>query len=111
MRDDEASVLDMVTAGRLALAYVAGMSKSQFDHDTKTQDAALRRLTILGEAARRVGADYQTKHQDIDWSGLIRMRDKVTHGYDVVDLDIVWGVLQQDLPAVLTALERLVPER
>ncbi|MFN2544808.1 MAG: DUF86 domain-containing protein [Actinomycetota bacterium] len=100
----------MLNAARVALSHVGRMSKDDFREDIKTQDAVLRRLAILGEAGRRVSDDFKRGHPEVDWSGAIRARDKVTHGYDVVNLDRIWEIIQDDLPGLIRLLEPLVSE-
>ena len=85
------------------LRYVAGMSFEAFAADERTQDAVIRNLEILGEAAKNVMRDdpaFADTHQDIPWSLMYRLRNRVSHGYFDVDLQIVWSTVQEALPAV-----------
>jgi uncharacterized protein with HEPN domain len=106
----------MLTAiGRIA-AFTSGMAEAEFLHDTKTQDAVMRNLEIIGEAAHNVlrrHAEFASTHPQIPWRLDYELRNSVSHGYSDVDLEIVWATTRDDLPALeeqLTALLRAIPE-
>ena len=107
MRRDQASVLDMVQAARLALEFVRGIEREDFWSDAKTQSAVIHQLMILGEAAHRLSIPYRTRHARSPWPQIIGMRNRMIHEYDEVDLEEVWRTLQADLPSLLERLERL----
>ena len=66
-------------------------------------------LEILGEAANRVPPEEQAKHPHIPWQQLIGLRNRLIHGYDQVDLDILWQIVTRDLPALTEELARIAP--
>jgi uncharacterized protein with HEPN domain len=66
-------------------------------------------IQTLGEAARRVSAEFQRSHPEIPWKQIIGMRHKVVHDYLHVDYDIVWAVATADLPPLILDLEKFVP--
>ncbi|MGQ0600110.1 MAG: HepT-like ribonuclease domain-containing protein [Anaerolineales bacterium] len=66
-------------------------------------------LQVIGEAARRVSAEYKTQRPTVPWSAIIGMRHKVVHDYLAVDYDIVWQTATQDLPVLILTLAGLVP--
>jgi uncharacterized protein with HEPN domain len=72
-------------------------SFDQFLADTKTQDAILYNLIIIGEAANQISDDFQERYHEIPWSAMIGTRNIIIHGYDQVKLQIVWKILQRDL--------------
>ena len=65
---------------------------------------------VLGEAVKRLSPEFCAEHPEIPWRPMAGMRDRLIHGYDVVDLDEVWLVLERDLPDLLQRLEPLVPK-
>jgi uncharacterized protein with HEPN domain len=106
---DLAWVLDMLQASRKALNYARGLSEEQFGASSLHQDAILRQLTIVGEAAKRVSVEFRVNHHGIPWRHISGFRDVVVHDYARVDLQEVWRIVQQDLPTLITLLEPLVP--
>ena len=109
MSRDEAALLDILNTAQAAQRFVAGMSDVQFLADDKTQSAVLHQLLVLGEAAKRVSAEFRTSHPDIPWRLVTGMRDNLIHEYDEVDVDTVWDTVARDLPSLIAAVEPLVP--
>jgi len=108
---DDATLLDILRAARLALEFRGGLEKAAFLTDLKTQAAVLHELLVLGEAAKRLSAAFREEHPDVPWRAIAGMRDRLLHGYDDVDLDLVWKTVDEDLPALVTRLEALAPGR
>ena len=109
MSRDPQYLLDIVEATRLAMRYIAGKTQDEFRQDTLCQDAVIRRLEIIGEAARRLSPEARTTLPELTWHAMIGMRNLLIHEYDGVDLDIVWDTITTDLPALFKALEPLAP--
>ena len=65
-------------------------------------------VEIIGEAANRVPEDFQEDHPEIPWAQIIGMRNRLIHGYDDVDLNFLWSVVQDDLPGLIVQLEKLL---
>ncbi len=108
MQRDQAYLLDILKAAELALAYVKGVSEEKFITDTQLQDSVIRRIEILGEAARRISPETQAAHPNIPWREMIGMRNMMIHDYDDVDLHVVWQTVQQDLPHLIAEIKPLV---
>ena len=108
MDRDLTYILDIVEAARLALSYIEGMTHDEYVADIQCQDSVIRRLEIIGEAARRVSVEFRSAHSELPWSEMIGMRNILIHKYDDVDLDTVWRTVVGELPNVLAALEKLV---
>ncbi|MGQ9850170.1 MAG: HepT-like ribonuclease domain-containing protein [Aggregatilineaceae bacterium] len=109
MLRDLTYVLDMLIAARYIQAYMAGIDRAAFEQDAMRQDAVIRRIEIIGEAAKRISAEFQAAHREIPWQQVAGMRNRLIHGYDEVSLAIVWNVVQHDIPALIAQLEPLVP--
>jgi uncharacterized protein with HEPN domain len=73
------------------------------------QDAVIRNMEIIGEAAKRVDDDYRTAHPQIPWRGMAALRDVLIHQYDGVDLDKVWAVVEGDLLPIKQAIRVVLP--
>jgi uncharacterized protein with HEPN domain len=68
-------------------------------------------LLVLGEGAKRLSTVFRDEHPDVPWKAIAGMRDRLLHGYDDVDLDLVWKTVDEDLRALLKRLEGLAPRR
>jgi uncharacterized protein with HEPN domain len=111
IKRDDATLLDIARAARLALAFKGEANKAAFLNDPKTQSALLHQLTIIGEAVKRLSAEFRKDHSNIPWALMAGMRDNLIHGYDAVDLDEVWQTVETDLPVLLSAIEPLLPSQ
>lgn len=108
-RDPEA-LIDILEAIKLILQYAEGQDFDALAANIEKQDAILRRITIIGEATKRLSRDFRDQHPDIPWKEMAGMRDVITHDYDEVDLEEVWIVIRQDLPQLLPKLESLASD-
>jgi uncharacterized protein with HEPN domain len=108
---DDATLLDILRASRLALEFRGQLDKASFLNDLKTQAAVLHELLVLGEATKRLSADFRDGHPDVPWKAIAGMRDRLLHGYDNVDLELVWKTLDEDLPTLVARIEGLAPRR
>jgi uncharacterized protein with HEPN domain len=100
----------MLTAANDARRFIDGMSKEDFLADKRTQQAVVMCLVIIGEAAARImdkHSQFVADHSEIPWRGMRGMRNRVTHGYFDVDLNVVWDTTQTALPNLLLQLERV----
>src|SRR5690606_1299469 len=98
MSRDEAYLLDILEAARLALAYAREMSQESLEADQMRLDAIIRRLEIIGEAARRISETFRNKYPEIPWREMAGMRNQLIRNYDEVDLDILWDVIEHHMP-------------
>lgn len=80
-----------------------------FAADTKTQDAVIRNLEIIGEAAKRLDEDFRAAFPDIPWRRMAGMRDVLIHQYEGVDFDEIWRVVERDLPSLKETILRVLP--
>ncbi len=111
MRRDRAYMQDIIDAARLAMSYLNGLSEEDFAHNIQVQDAVIRRIEIIGEAARRVSPETRAAHPEVPWSEMTGMRNLLIHDYDDVDAHVVWNTVRQDLPPLVAALESLAAGR
>ncbi|MDY6990917.1 MAG: DUF86 domain-containing protein [Thermodesulfobacteriota bacterium] len=108
MQRDRVYLLDILEAARLALEYVGEKTKEAFLEDVLCQDAVIRRIEIIGEAARRVSEETQQAFPELPWNEMIAMRNVMIHDYDGVDMVIVWDTIKKDLPPLIAELEKTV---
>ena len=91
--------------------YLRDFDRGAFERDTRTQDAVIRNLEIVGEAARNIlnnDPAFAAAHPDIPWAVAYRMRNALSHGYADIDLTTVWSTVQQDLPELERKLSNLL---
>jgi uncharacterized protein with HEPN domain len=110
-RTDADLVEDIVEAITRIERYTAGLTLRAFLVDTKTQDATVRNLEIIGEAAKGLSSSFKKKHKVVPWQEIAGMRDRLIHDYAGVNWDIVWDVLQTKLPELRSHLEMLEEPR
>jgi len=109
MQRDPAYLLDIRDAARLAIQYVAGKTYEDFLSDVQCQDAVIRRIALLGEAARRTSEETRKELPQFPWREMVSMRNLVIHEYDDIDLSVVWDTVNKNLPDLLTLLDDVVP--
>lgn len=97
MKDDRIYLLHVRDAIQYILEYTATGKEGSFA-DRKTQDAVVRNLEIIGEATKRVSGLLKDAHPDISWKPIAGMRDKLIHDYFGINLQLVWDVVERDLP-------------
>ena len=109
MWKDEAYLLDILIAARKAQEFTNGLDGPGFAENELVQQATLRCLEIVGEAARHVSDDFQALHSEIPWSEVIAFRNRLAHDYFNIDLQMVWDIVVSDLPGLIAQIEPWVP--
>lgn len=104
-RDDATRLRHMLDHAKEALSLVQGRSRGDLDRDRTLNLALVRLLEIIGEAAARISPDLRQARSDIPWLSIIGLRNRLIHGYDAVDFDVLWQILQEDLPILVEQLE------
>jgi uncharacterized protein with HEPN domain len=103
------ALADILNNARYAREFLADVSFAAFEADIKLQYAVIRALEICGEAAKRIPEPVRILYPGIEWRALAGMRDRLIHGYDVVNPGIIWKTVKDDLPGVVAALEKGTP--
>ena len=91
--------------------YTEDIDEVAFLESELIQDAVLRNIEIMGEAARnieRTAPAFATKHADVPWTVIYTMRNRISHGYFKVDLEVVWKTVQNDLPELAERVGKLL---
>jgi uncharacterized protein with HEPN domain len=89
--------------------YTADLDEAGFLNSELVQDAVIRNIEIIGEASnniQRVAPEFAAQHDDIPWLVMYTMRNRVSHGYDTVDLEIVWKTILGDLPNLYSKIQQ-----
>jgi uncharacterized protein with HEPN domain len=108
-RDETLYLVDMREAVERILRYTTA-GRDAFLADPMIQDAVIRNLEVMGEAVRRVSADTRSAHPEIPWKQIAGTRDRVIHGYFTVDLEIVWEIVETELPSLHQRLASLATD-
>lgn len=107
---NNAALLDMVQAAQEIQEDILNLSSYEDFLDNRLiQRAVERNLGIIGEAARRLTEEFRAQHSEIDWSGLIGLRNVIAHQYDRVNQREIWSIVIMKLPPLLNQLTALLP--
>ena len=98
---------DMINFAEKVLEYTHGLSQADFVLNRLVFDATLRNLELIGEAATHIPEEVRKIHQEIPWRMIIATRNKLIHGYLGIDDDILWSIVQDDIPSLLPLLKSL----
>jgi uncharacterized protein with HEPN domain len=100
----------MLDHAQEAVVLSQGKSRADLDRDRLLELALVRLLEIVGEAASRVSEEDSARYPEIPWPQIVGLRNRLIHGYDAVDLDILWQIIEHDLPPLITALETILEQ-
>ena len=84
-----------------------GGERATFYDSKMVQDAVVRNLQTLAESTQRLSEALKNTEQGVPWRAIAGFRNVLTHGYLDVDLEVVWSVVEQDLPELASAIERM----
>lgn len=109
-RDPEVALRQLISHAREAVNISEGKTRDDLDTDRLLNLALSRLIEIVGEAANRVPAEVQDQYPDLPWIQMIGARNRLIHGYDSVDFDILWAIVSHDLPIVIARLDDILRE-
>ena len=105
MKKDEPYVLHILDAVSSIRKFCKGKTKREFLANEMLREAVVRKLEIIGEAAKRLSKEFRSSVPSAPWTAIAGMRDKLIHGYFGVDLNAVWKTVKDDLPDMITKIE------
>ena len=106
-RNNALLIADMLLAISKIKTSTKGLDFDSFMADSRTVDAVERNFEIIGEAANQLSPAFQNEHDEISWYSVISFRNRLIHGYFGVDYQILWTILQEDLPELEIQLSKL----
>ena len=109
MQRDLGWVVDILLACRDIQDCTHGLSRQDFEANKTVRHAVVRCIEVIGEATKRISPAFRAEHPEIPWQAMAGMRDRLIHEYDRVDLDVVWNVVERDVPDLVARLEPLAP--
>ena len=89
------------------LSYTEGMDQEAFAADTRTFDAVLRNQELIGEAATHIPQAVRDEHPETGWRRIVAISNRIVHGYLGIDEDVVWDIVQSDVPELLRSIQFL----
>ena len=107
MNRDPEYLLDMLLSARITINYLEGRSIDDLENSVLLQDAVIRRLLIVGEAANRISQATKERLSAIPWRLIKGMRNRLVHEYDDLDLATIWETVQKSLPILVVELEEV----
>lgn len=110
IRRDLDYLSDLQEAIDRAIQYTRNLTWEEYLEDRKTQDAVIRNLEIIGEAAKLISDEFRLRYPDLPWREMSGTRDRLIHQYFGVNQDIVWEIIQIDLPKLKQQIATLVRE-
>ena len=109
MRNDRERLLDMLEAIQKIERYASDEAFSSQDENL-VEVWMIHHLHIIGEAAARVSSELREKHSEVAWGGMIGMRHVLVHGYFETDKELVWRVVEQDIPKLKAQIEKILTQ-
>jgi uncharacterized protein with HEPN domain len=108
MQRDISYYSDILSSAKLAVEYLNEISFDEFIQNTAIQDAVIRRIEIIGEAANRISEQSKKENDHLPWIEMKGMRNLLIHEYDEIDLKEVWNTVKNDLPALIKEMEKIL---
>lgn len=109
-KDYKVYLNDILHSMELTQDFTEGLSLGEFKIDDKTQFAVIRCLEVIGEATKRLPDNFRDTNTDIPWKAMAGMRDRLIHGYDVVDNEIIWTTVKKTIPNLIISLKKLISD-
>ena len=100
--DDRGRLQDMLESAEEAVEVVRGKTRADTDGDRVLNLALARLLEIIGEAAARLSPEFRLSHPEVPWADIIGLRNRLIHNYRDVDFNILWQIIDVDLPVLIT---------
>lgn len=107
MKEDHFYLLHIRDAIERILSYTAE-GKQAFFADTRTQDAVIRNLEVMGEAVKNLSENLKALHSSVPWKRIAGMRDKGIHEYFGVNIELVWDEIDREIPRLKTEIEAIL---
>ncbi|MEW6073713.1 MAG: HepT-like ribonuclease domain-containing protein [Planctomycetota bacterium] len=106
--DDSVRLRHMLDHSREAVATVHERTREDLDQDRLLELALVRLIEMVGEAAARVSEEGRAAYSTIPWRAVVGMRNRLIHGYDTIDRDVLWDTIAEDLPPLIRSLEGIL---
>lgn len=100
----------MYDAALEAKEIAKGKSLDDIQNERMLNLSLVKLIEIIGEAASRITQETQNKYSDIPWEKIIGMRNQLIHGYDIINFEILYQTINEDLPPLIASLEKIITQ-
>lgn len=107
-KDDAVRLFHMLEAAQEAVSFAENKTRADLNIDRKLVLALVKDIEIIGEAAANVTAERRRELMQIPWNKIVGMRNRLIHAYFEIDLDVLWKTITEDIPPLISALEKIV---
>ena len=101
---------DILESAEMIGSYLSDLSEGSFYNSTEKQDAVLRRIQIIGEAAKHIPAEYRKKWSQVPWKDIAGMRDIIVHEYFGITLGMIWKTAIEDIPELEHQVRQIIKQ-
>jgi uncharacterized protein with HEPN domain len=108
LKTDLIRMRHMLEAANHAVSFVVGKTRNDLDNDYMLTFALVRAVELIGEAASKISKDFQQRFKEIPWRQIVGIRNRLIHGYDQINSDILWETVTVALPPFIQVLERII---
>jgi uncharacterized protein with HEPN domain len=99
---------DILESAEKIITYTEPLTYDEFIADSKTIDAVIRNFEIIGEAANRLPDELKDNNSEVDWHKLRGLRNRIVHGYFGINYKIIWSIIQEYLPELISRIQKLI---
>ena len=110
-QDSDIYLEDILEAIERIQAYLQNVTRETFEADRMRIDAVIRNLEVIGEAVKQVPDSVREKYPSVEWRKIAGLRDILIHKYFDVNLEIVWGIVQSNIPILKTEIQQILQEK
>lgn len=108
MKDNKIFLGHILECIKIIKGYIKDVSKDDFEKDIQLQDAIIRRIEIIGEAAKNISEEFKEEHSEIPWHKMIGIRNTVIHEYFGVKIGVVWDVCKKSINELESVIQKIV---
>jgi uncharacterized protein with HEPN domain len=107
-REPKLLLEDILISSERIIAYTHSLTFEEFAFDSKTIDAVVRNIEIIGEASNRLPDNIKDKAETVDWHKIRGLRNRIVHGYFGINYKIIWSVIEDYLPKLVAQIQELL---
>ncbi len=110
MKDSKIFVQHILESITYVELYMKGASKEEFRRNVQLQDAIIRRLEVIGEAAKNLPKEFTDEYKSVPWKDIVGARDKLIHHYFGVDLELTFEIVKIELPKLKKEIKKILED-